>query len=125
SSAWTSSGRTRPASAPVTSLLADYCADVPAIGHVPIPLVDLLERVPPGDQLVELEVPGAVEPEQLGDVVERVAVAEERAADLALVADHVPGVDVHRVLAELADRGDGDLAALADDLHRGVDDLGG
>src|SRR3989442_11609323 len=45
-------------------------ADVPPLQQVPVALVDLLEPVPPSDQLVQLEVAGPVQAEQLGDVVE-------------------------------------------------------
>ena len=66
--------------------------------HVLIGLVDLVEEVPAGDQLIELEVAGAVQVEQPRHVVERIAVTEQRAAQLALVADQKPGVRMDGLL---------------------------
>src|SRR5579859_108581 len=59
----------------------EQAADVAAVQHVPVALVDLVERVPVRDQLVELELPRLVQLEQLRDRVERVAAAEQRALD--------------------------------------------
>src|SRR5215831_1846470 len=54
-------------------------ADVAAVQQVTVALVDLVEPVPGGDQLVQLEPAGAVQVEHQRDVVERVAAAEQRA----------------------------------------------
>src|SRR5215207_9676489 len=97
-------------------LVHDDAADVLAGVEVGVGLVHLVERVRAADQLVELEVPGPVETQELGDVRQRVAVAEQGAADLALVADEHAGVEVHGLLVEVADGGDRDLAALAGHL---------
>ena len=58
--------------------MASRPSDVLAVEHVLVGLVDLVQLVPASDQLVELEVAGAVEIEQPGHVVERVAVTEQR-----------------------------------------------
>src|SRR5262245_57582520 len=89
-------------------LVNDGAAYELAVEHVLIGLVHLVQPVPAGDQLVQLEVAGAVEPEQPRHVVERVAVPEQRTPKLPLVADQKSGVYVDRLLGGLADRGDGD-----------------
>src|ERR1700730_3927581 len=104
-------------------LVDDNAADVLAVLQVLVGLVDLVEAVAAGDQLVELEVPGAGEAQQPGDVVEGVAVPEQGAADLALVADQHASRDVHRMLVDVADGGDRDLAALAGHRRGGVHHL--
>src|SRR3954451_10256976 len=58
------------------SVVDDDAADVLAVVEVLVGLVDLVEPVRARDQLVELQLPGPVQPQQLRDVVERVAVAE-------------------------------------------------
>src|SRR5579863_5508407 len=58
-------------------LVDDDAADVLAGHQVVVPLVDLVQGVGPGDDLVQLEVAGLVQPEDLRDVVGRVAVAEK------------------------------------------------
>jgi hypothetical protein len=45
--------------------------------QVVVALVDLVQGVGPGDELVQLEVAGLVQPEELRDVIGRVAVAEQ------------------------------------------------
>src|SRR5579863_5694163 len=60
-------------------LVDDDAADVLAGQQVVVPLVDLVQGVGPGDDLVQLEVAGLVQPEELRDVVGRVAVAEQAA----------------------------------------------
>src|SRR5271166_4162045 len=60
-------------------LVDDDAADVFAGQQVVVALVDLVQGVRPGDDLVELEVAGLVQPEDLGDVGGRVAVAEQAA----------------------------------------------
>src|SRR5215470_5356946 len=73
-------GGSRPRRRP--SVVDDHdSAQVLAVRQVPVALADLLQPVPVGDQLVQLEVTGPVELEHPGDLVERVAAAEERALD--------------------------------------------
>src|SRR5215471_10738296 len=56
-------------------------ADVAAVEHVPVALIDVVQAVPGGDQLVEPELPRPVQLEQPRDRLERVAAAEQRAVD--------------------------------------------
>src|SRR5689334_16302263 len=62
-------------------LVHDHAPDVPAVQQVSVALVDLVQAVAPGDQLVDLQVPRAVQAEHLRDVVQGVGGAEERALD--------------------------------------------
>src|SRR5215471_2715223 len=61
--------------------MQDHAADVLAVQQVLVPLVDLVEGVGGGDQLVQLEVAGLVELHHPRDVVERVTGAEQAALD--------------------------------------------
>src|SRR5215470_5703073 len=61
--------------------MQDHAADVLAVQQVLVPLVDLVEGVGVGDQLVQLEVAGPVKLHHPRDVVERVAGAEQAALD--------------------------------------------
>src|SRR5215467_2288216 len=99
-------------------LVDDDAADVLAVVHVLVALVDLIELVPAGDQLIELELARLVEADEHGHVNQRAAAAVDGALDTALVADQHAGVLVDPAVAH---RGDGDLAALAHDLD-GVGD---
>jgi hypothetical protein len=56
-----------------TSVKHDDTANVLTIAHVLVTGVDLVERVGPGDELIEFELALTVEVEQLGDVGTRVA----------------------------------------------------
>src|SRR3954470_7434018 len=92
----TSASRRRPtmrsstrASREFASVLVDYHApDVLAVEHVLEALVDVVERVRLGDQLVKLELARLVEPDEVADVVHRVAAAEERALHRLLEEGH-------------------------------------
>src|SRR3984885_1364338 len=97
----------------VLVLVDDHAADVLAVEHVLVALVDLIERVAGGDQLVQLELARLVEADQLGDVDQGAAAAVDRALDTALVADQHAWVLVDPAVP---DRGDRDLAGLAHDL---------
>jgi hypothetical protein len=46
----------------------NHAANILPITHVLVPLVDLLQGVRLGDQLVKLELSGLVETEQLGNI---------------------------------------------------------
>src|ERR1700760_812334 len=59
----------------------DDAADVLAVVHVLVALLDLVERVGLGDQLVELQEPVLVELQLPEDVPVRVGHAEHRALD--------------------------------------------
>src|SRR3984957_2559107 len=91
--------------------VGDDAADDLAVVQVLVARVDVVERVAAGDELVELELAGPVEAEQPGDVVERVAHAEDVTLDAALPADHAAvGGQLDLLLGAAADRGDGHLA---------------
>src|SRR5215468_5845645 len=62
-------------------LVDDHAADVLAVEHVLVALVDLVELVPAGDQLVQLELPGLVEADQERHVGQGVAAAVDRALE--------------------------------------------
>src|SRR6185437_13030515 len=94
-------------------LMHDHAADVLAVEHVLVALVDLVELVPAGDQLVELELARPVKPDELRHVDSRAAAAVDRALDPALVADQHAGVLVDPAVP---DGGDRDLTGLAYDL---------
>src|ERR1044071_7778932 len=85
-------------------LVHDDAADVLAVEHVLVALVDLVEPVPAGDQLVELQASGLPQPQQPRDVELRVALAEDGALHPALVADEDAGVVVDRAGADRGDR---------------------
>src|SRR3984957_12368290 len=105
--------------------VGDDAADDLAVVQVLVARVDVVERVAAGDELVELELAGPVEAEQPGDVVERVAHAEDVTLDAALPADHAAvGGQLYLLLGAAADGGDGHLAALAHDRRRLVHHLG-
>src|SRR3546814_9720458 len=60
----------------------DDAADVLAFAHVAVAVVDLVERVAVGDQLVELQGALAVHGEEVRDLGPRVGRPEDRALDL-------------------------------------------
>src|ERR1700759_5301544 len=109
----------------VRSVLVDHdAADVLAGQQVVVALVDLFKLVGPGDDLVELEVAGLVQPEDLGDVGGRVAVAEQAALHrLAEQGQDGPGHRDGRYF-QLVQPGHHDRAALADGVEPGGHDLG-
>src|ERR1700678_3017015 len=126
--------RVRPAAAKTTAyagfrptrnlmLVDDDAADVLAVEQVVVALVDLVEGVGPGDDLVQLEVARLVEAEDLGDVGGRVAVAEQAALDRLAEQGQDRGRQVD-VQLEVVQAGDDDGAALADHVEGVADDLG-
>src|SRR5207237_6353071 len=58
-------------------LVQDHAADVLPVQQVLVALVDLLELVAPGDQLIQLEVARPVDVQEPGDGGERVRGPEE------------------------------------------------
>src|SRR5690349_4694081 len=109
----------------VRSVLVDHdAADVLAGHQVVIALVDLVQGVGLGDDLVELEVAGLVQAEDLGNVGGRVAVAEQAALHrLAEQGQDGTGQRDGRYL-QLVQPGHDDRAALADGVEPGGHDLG-
>src|SRR5579875_641095 len=103
-------------------LVHDDAADVLPLVQVLVSLVDLVETVPPGDELIELELARPVQPQQPGDVVQRVAHPEDMALDPALPPDHgAVGGKLYLPLRAAPHRGHRHLAALADDRRRLLD----
>src|ERR1700722_13327534 len=107
------------------SVMQDEPPDVLAVPHVLVALVDLVERVGIGDQLVQLEVAGLVQADLERDVTERVAGAEEAALDPLLHQRQHRAVDLDVVGDQVAEAGDDDRARLADGVERVGHYLGG
>ena len=59
-----------------SGLVDEQAADVAAVEHVAVALVDVLQPIAGRDQFIELEPSGPVELEHPGDLVERVPAAE-------------------------------------------------
>src|SRR6201986_2642075 len=108
----------------VRSVLVDHdAADVLAGHQVVVALVDLVQGVGLGDDLVELEVAGLVQAEDLGDVGGRVAVAEQAALHrLAEQGQDGPGHGDSRYF-QLVQPGHHARAALFDGVEPGGHDL--
>src|SRR6516165_5271568 len=104
----------------VLVLVDDHAADVLAVEHVLIALVDLVELVAAGDQLVQLEIARLVEADEERHVGQGAAAAVDRALNPALVADQHARVLVDHALP---DGGDRHLAGLTDDLDSVLDHL--
>src|SRR5580692_1920811 len=124
----TSRSRRRPSTCGIPGrsggAMQDETPDVLAVQHVLVALVDVLELVGGGDQLVQLQVAGLVELYHPRDVVERVARAEQAALDALLHQRQHRAVDLDVVRDQVAETGDDDGAALADGVERVVHDLG-
>src|SRR5690606_31776313 len=73
----------------VSVAVADEGADVVAVVHVGVALVDLGEVVLAGDELVELELALLVQAQQAGDVEAGVGRTEDRADQLLLLEGEV------------------------------------
>src|ERR1700759_2302902 len=69
-------------------LVDDDPPDVLAGLQIGVALVDLRQLVLLGDELVELELAGAIQREHLLDVVGGIAVAEQRTLDVLAVQHH-------------------------------------
>src|SRR5215470_3595637 len=95
-------------------LVDDHSADVLAVEQVGVTLVDLIERVALGDQLVELEPARLVHAEQLRDVVHGVAGAEQAALHGLLVQREDRAGELHGHLVRVGEAGDHRGSALAD-----------
>src|SRR6266566_2089800 len=107
------------------AVMQDHAADVLAVEQVLVSLVDLVEGVRRGDQFVQFEVTGLVELHHPGDVVERVAGAEQAALDALLEQGEQRAGELDRGLRRVGQPGHHDRAALADRVERVRDDLGG
>src|SRR5215475_4028924 len=107
------------------AVIQDHAADVLPIEQVLVSLVDLVEGIRRGDQLVQLEVAGPVQLHHPRDVVERVAGTEQAPLDALLERGQDPAGQLDRRLRRVGQSGHHDGAALADRAERARDDLGG
>src|SRR5215471_6724631 len=107
------------------AVMQDHAADVLAVEQVLVALVDLVEGVCRGDQLVQLQVAGLVELHHPRDVVERVAGAEQASLDALLEQGQDRARDLNRVLHRVGQPGHHHRAALADRVEGVRDDVGG
>src|SRR5580704_13403940 len=121
-----SSSRWRPTTCFATRsvLVDDHAAYALAGQQVFVALVDLVQGVRPGDDLVELEVAGLVQPEDLGDVGSRVTVAEQAALDRLAEQSQDRSRHGNGRYLQLVQPGHHDGAALADRVEPGLDDFG-
>src|SRR4051812_19896857 len=101
----------------------DESTDDRAVAQVLVALVELVKGVALGDQLVELELAGVVQPQKFHDLVLRVAGAELRSADHLLVAHEEGTWDLDGHLLRVRLPGDHQRAGLADDVEGVGDDL--
>lgn len=97
--------------------------DVPAGTHVVVPVVDPFERVGPGHQRVEVELPQRVELQQLGDGLAGVGRPEEGTDELALEEGQHDGREVDGRLEGGVHVGDDDPRPLAPELAGGAERL--
>src|SRR6266568_7539155 len=97
-----------------SGLVDEEAADVAAVEHVAVALVDVLEAVAGGDQLVELEPARPVQLEHPRYLVERVPAAEQRALDPLLHDGELEAGQLDGVLPRPGYPGDHHGAALAD-----------
>src|SRR6516165_10736709 len=107
------------------AVMQDHAADVLAVQQVLVPLVDLVEGVGGGDQLVQLQVTGLVKLHHPRDVVERVAGTEQASLDALLEQGQDRAGHLDRGLRRVGQPGHHHGAALADRIERVRDDLGG
>src|SRR5215471_13707695 len=96
------------------AVMQDHAADVLPVEQVLVSLVDLVEGVRRGDQLVQLEVAGLVELHHPRDVVERVAGTEQAALDALLEQGEDRAGQLDRGLRRVGQPGHHHGAALAD-----------
>src|SRR5438046_200041 len=101
-------------------LVHDDAAEVLAVHHVLVALVDLVQGVALTDQLGQLDVAGLPQAQDHRDVVQRVGPAEQRALHPAVVADE-DATGQHHVV--VADAGDDDRARLAGQVDGRLDHL--
>src|SRR5271163_1339369 len=106
---------------PVGVGVADDAANVLAVQHVLVAVVDLLEPVLAGDHVIQVKLAGLVHRQQLWDVVLRVAAAEDGALQVLLHQGQHPEVQVHVVVHQAADSGQHAGPAFGGDGHVTVD----
>src|ERR1017187_2422599 len=91
----------------------DHTTEVDPVKHVPIALVDLVERVLPRDQLIQFELTRLVQGQQVRDVEARIGRTEDHALDLLLHHGQVEEVHAGLELCLGRHAGDDARAALA------------
>src|SRR3954451_3623085 len=101
----------------------DHATDVLAVAHVLVALVDVLELVLLGDELVELEPAVLVELQQFRDGGARAARAEHGAQDLLVEQRQLEQAHVDLRLLPGRNRGGDDGSALARQRHRRLDEV--
>src|SRR5215831_15105732 len=107
------------------AVMQDHAADVLPVEQVLVSLVDLVEGVRRGDQLVQLEVTGLVKLDHPRDVVERVAGTEQAPLDALLEQGEDRAGQLDRGLRRVCQPGHHHGAALADRVEGLRDDVGG
>src|ERR1700761_6738227 len=100
---------------------ADDAANVLAVQHVLVAVVDLLQLVLAGDHVVQVQLAGLVHREQLRDVVLRVAATEDGALQVLLHQGQHRQVEVHVGVQQAADGGEHAGATLLGDVQIVVD----
>src|SRR6195952_1794337 len=106
---------------PIGVGVADDAADVAALEHVLVAVVDLLQLVLPGDHVVEVEPARLVHRQQLRDVEVRVAATEDGALDPLLHQRQHRQVERDVVVHQAADGGENGGAALGGEVDVGID----
>src|SRR6516164_1940841 len=106
-------------------VIQDHAADVLPVEQVLVSLVDLVEGVRRGDQLVQLQVAGLIQLHHPRDVVERIAGTEQAPLDALLEQGQDRAGQLDRGLRRVGQPRHHHGAALADRVERMRDDLGG
>src|SRR5579875_2349257 len=108
---------------PAASVVDDDAPDVLAVAHVLVPLVDLIEGVGAGHELVEHHLSLTVQAEDLRDVRPGVGRAEDGAPDLFLHHGQVEQVELDLVLVPRGHGGHHQPAGLGHKGHGGGDEV--
>src|SRR5215831_14289600 len=113
-----------PFAATTSSVLVEqHAAHVLAVQQVLVTLVDLIQRVFAGHQLVQLQAASPVQVQHAGDLVEGVAAAEQRSLDLLLEQGEEEARKLDIDLVRPREPGHYHAAVLADGIERGPDDV--
>jgi hypothetical protein len=96
----------------------DHPADVLAVAHVLVALVDVLQGVARGDQVVEVELALLVEREELGDRRARAQPAEDGALEILLQQRELEEAELHVDVGGVAHARDDGAAALPGHAER-------
>src|SRR5262249_45668968 len=120
---WCSSGCAEPAAAESGTagsgtVMQDEAPDVLAVQHDLVTLVDLVEGVGLRDQLIQLQVTGAVELRHPRNVMERVARAKQAALHALFHQRQHGAVELDVVVHQVAQASDHDRPGLPDRVER-------